>query len=65
MALSLAEVEYMDASQAMCEAIWTRQILVVVIWSEDGSYSDLRDNNICIKLFENLVIHDRPKHIDI
>ena len=38
-ALSSAEKEYIVASQATCVAIWMRKILV--IWLEDGYYSDL------------------------
>jgi len=33
--------------------------------SGDGSESDLLYNSSCIKLYENIVFHERPKHIDI
>ena len=65
MALNLAEVEYMAASQAACEAIWMRKILVGLF----GSHMDLTlihcDNQSCIKILINYVFHDRSKHIDI
>jgi hypothetical protein len=64
-ALSSAEAEYMAASQAACEAIWMRKILVGLF----GSHLDLTviycDNQSCIKLSINHVFHDRSKHIDI
>jgi hypothetical protein len=64
-ALSSAEAEYMTASQAACEAIWMRKILVGLF----GSHLDLTviycDNQSCIKISINHVFHDRSKHIDI
>ena len=65
MALSSAEAEYMAASQATCEVIWMRKILVGLF----GSHLDPTvlhcDNQSCIKLSINNVFHDRSKHIDI
>ena len=65
MALSSVEAEYMAASQAACEAIWMRKILVGFF----GSHLDLIvihcDNQSCFKLSINLVFHDRSKNIDI
>ena len=64
-ALSSAEEEYMAASQAACEAIWMRKILVGLF----GSHLDLTviycDNQSCIKLSINPVFHDISKHIYI
>jgi hypothetical protein len=64
-ALSSVEEEYMAVSQAACEAIWMRKILVGLF----GSHLDLTmihcDNQSCIKLSINLVFHDRSNHIDI
>jgi hypothetical protein len=65
MALSSAEVEYMEMSQAACGDIWMRKILVGFF----GSHSDPTvihfHNKSCIKLSINPVFHDRSKHIDI
>jgi hypothetical protein len=65
LALGSAEAEYMVASQAACEAIWMRKILVGLF----GSHLDLTviycDNQSCIKILINPVFHDRSKHIDI
>jgi hypothetical protein len=64
-ALSSVEAEYMAVSQAACEAIWMRKILVGLF----GSHLDMTviycDNQSCIKLSINPVFHDRSKHIDI
>jgi hypothetical protein len=64
-ALSLAEEEYMTASQAACETIWMRKILVGLF----GSHLDLTiihcDNQSYIKLSINPVFHDRSNNIYI
>ena len=65
MALSSAVVEYMAASQAACEAIWMRKILVGLFGSHLDPTVIHCDNQSCITLSINLVSHDRSKHIDI
>jgi hypothetical protein len=65
MALSLAEAEYMAASQAACEAIWMRKILVGLFGSHLEPTLIYCDNQSCIKLSINHVFHDISKHIDI
>jgi hypothetical protein len=64
-ALSSAEAEYMALSQAACEAIWMRKILVGLFGSHLDPTMIHCDNQSCIKLLINLVFHDRSKHIDI
>eukprot|EP00253_Pinus_taeda_P003092 PITA_03092 len=64
-ALSSVEAEYMAASQAACEAIWMRKILVGLFGQMMDPTVIYCDNQSCIKLSENLVFHDRSKHIDI
>jgi hypothetical protein len=64
-ALSSAEVEYMAASQAACEAIWMRKILVGLFGSHLDPTMIYCDNQSFIKLSINPVFHDRSKHIDI
>eukprot|EP00253_Pinus_taeda_P032544 PITA_32544 len=64
-ALSSAEVEYMAASQAACEAIWMWKILVGLIDQRMDSTMIYCDNQSCIKLSKNPVFHDRSKNIDI
>eukprot|EP00253_Pinus_taeda_P011308 PITA_11308 len=64
-ALSSVEAEYMAASQAACEAIWMRKILVGLFDQRMDPTVIYCDNQSCIKLSENPVFHDRSKHIDI
>ena len=65
MALSSMEAEYMAASQAACEAIWMRKILVGLFGSHLDPSVIHCDNQSCIKLSINPVFHDRYKYIDI
>jgi len=64
-ALSTVEAKYMVASQAACEAIWMRKILVGLFGQMMDPTMIYCDNQSCIKLSENPVFHDRSKHIDI
>jgi len=64
-ALSSAEVEYMVVSTASCEAIWLRKLLVNLFRRNMEVIKIMCDNQSCIKLSENLVFHNRSKHIDI
>ena len=49
-ALSSAKAEYMVASQASCEAIWLRKLLVGLFGRELRSTTIYCDNQSCIKL---------------
>jgi hypothetical protein len=64
-ALSSAEAEYMAASQASCEALWLRKMLVGLFGVQLRPTVIYCDNQSCIKLSKNPVFHDRPKHIEI
>ena len=64
-ALSSAEAKYIAASQAACEAIWMRKILVGLFDQRMDPTVIYCDNQSCIKLSKNPVFHDRSKHIDI
>jgi hypothetical protein len=55
----------MAASQASCEAIWLRKMLVALFGQEMPPTVIHCDNQSCIKLSENPVFHDRSKHIEI
>ena len=64
-AQSAAEAEYIAASDACKEAAWLRKLLSDLF----GGKLDLTiihcDNQSCIKLSENLMFHDRSKHIEM
>jgi hypothetical protein len=55
----------MDASQASCEAIWLRNLLVGLFGHELRPTMIHCDNQSCIKFSENPIFHDRSKHIEI
>jgi hypothetical protein len=64
-ALSTAEAEYIAAcdgcTEAMCLCKMVSRLFVQVLYST-VIYCD---NQSCVKLSENLVFHDRSKHIKI
>jgi hypothetical protein len=55
----------MAVSQDTCEAIWMRKILVGLFVSHLDTIVIYCDNQSCIKLSINPLLHDRSKHIDI
>ena len=55
----------MTVSQASCEALWLRKLLVDLFDQELRLTVIYYDNQSCIQLFENPVFHDRSKHIEI
>ena len=55
----------MVASQAACEAIQMRKILVGLFGQKMDPTVIYCDNQSCIKLSENPFFHDQSKHIDI
>jgi hypothetical protein len=64
-ALSIVEAEYIAACSASCEAIWLRKLLTGLFDLEMRATLILCDNKRCIKMTEDLVFHDRSKHIEI
>ena len=64
-ALSSAEAEYMATSHASCEVLWLCKLLVNLFGQELRPTVIYCDNQSCIQLSENLVFHDRSKHIEI
>jgi hypothetical protein len=64
-ALSTAEVEYIAACSANCEAIWLRRLLPGLFDLEMEATKILCGNQSCIKMTENLVFHDKSKQIEI
>ena len=63
--LSTAEAEYIVACSANYEAIGLRKLLTDLFDLEMKATMILCDNQSCIKMTENLVFHDRSKHIEI
>ena len=62
---STAEVEYIAASMACCEAVWLRKLFSELFQHVLDTTVILCDNQSGIRMTENPVFHDRSKHIDI
>ena len=65
MALSTAEVEYVAACSASCEAVWLRKLLSNLFDLQLDATYIYCDNQSCMKLSENPVFHNKSKHIEI
>ena len=64
-ALKSIEAEYMEVSMSSCESIWLLKLLTRLFDQDLEPMVIYYDNHRCIKLFENLVFHDRSKHIEM
>jgi hypothetical protein len=64
-ASSTAEAEYIALSVAIHEAMWLCKLLTDLFDHEMDPTTIHCDNQSCVKLSENLVFHDRSKHIQI
>jgi hypothetical protein len=64
-ALSSAEAEYMAVSAAVQEAIFLRGLMGDLGYVQAGATTIYEDNQGCIAMTENPVMHQRTKHIDI
>ena len=65
MALNTSELEYITANVASCEATWLRKLLAKIFDLELEPTLIHCDNQSCVNLTENLVFHDKSKHIKI
>jgi hypothetical protein len=64
-ALSTTEAEYIATCSASGEAIWLQKLLTSLFDLEMEATVILCDNQSCIKMTENPVLHDKSKHIEI
>ena len=64
-AQSTTEAEYIVASDACKEAVWVRKLLSDLFGGKLESTIIYCVNQSCIKLSENSVFHDSPKHIEM
>ena len=65
MALCTAEVEYVASCSASCDAVWLRKLPSDLFDHQLDATCIYCDNQSCVKLSENLVFHDKSKHIKI
>eukprot|EP00253_Pinus_taeda_P006416 PITA_06416 len=63
-ALSTAEVEYVAAAAAACQAVWMRRMLRSLGQEQVKATMIFCDNSSAIALSNNSVFHKRTKHID-
>ena len=62
--LSIAEVEYVAATAAACQAIWMRRMLRSLCQEQTKVTVIFCNNSSAIALSKNSVFHKRTKHID-
>ncbi|KAJ4719135.1 Retrovirus-related Pol polyprotein from transposon TNT 1-94 [Melia azedarach] len=62
--LSTCEAEYVAATSCVCHAIWLRNLLKELRWSQEKPTKIYVDNKSAMALAKNPVFHDRSKHID-
>ena len=62
---STTEAEYIAACSSSCEVIWIWKLMSGLFDMELDTTMILCDNQSCIKMMENLVFHDKLKHIEI
>ena len=65
MALSTAEAEYVTSCSGSCEVVWMRKLLSDLFDLQLDATCIYCDNQSCVNLSENLVFHDKSKHIKI
>eukprot|EP00253_Pinus_taeda_P035948 PITA_35948 len=64
-ALSTVEAKYIAASMASSEGVWLRKLFSELFGHVMDTTMIFCDNQSGIRLLENLVFHDRSKHIDV
>jgi hypothetical protein len=64
-AQSTLEDEYIATSDAGKEALWLRKLVSMLFGDKLEMTVVHCDNQSCIKLTENMVFHDRSKHINM
>ena len=61
----MTKEEYISAFSASYEAIWIQKLMLGLFNLDLDTTMILHDNQICIKMMENPMFHDRSKHIEI
>jgi len=64
-ALSMIEAEYIATSMACCEVVWLRKLFGELFEKILDTTIIYCDNKSGIRLAENPIFHDKPKHIEI
>jgi hypothetical protein len=64
-ALSTTEAEYIALSMTVREAVWLHKLLVDLFEHVLDSTIIHYGNQSCVKIYDNLVFHDKWNHIEI
>jgi hypothetical protein len=64
-ALSTAEAEYIALGMSVSEVVWLRNLIAYLSEHVLDSTIIHYGNQICVKISENLVFHDKSNHIEI
>ena len=64
-ALSSAEAEFRGISKGVCELLWLRSLITEIGYTPSDEISLYCDNRAAIQSAQNLVQHDRTKHVEI
>ena len=64
-ALSSAEAEFWGVAKGITEVLWLRKLLTELGYTLTKSCELYCDNQAAINIFENLVQHDRTKHVEV
>ena len=64
-ALSTTETEYVISCSTSCEKVWLRKLMCDLFHLQLDATFIHCDNQSCVKLSENIVFHDKSKHIEI
>ena len=63
--MSIDEARYIASCSASCEAVWLRKLFVGLFDVEIKTPCVFYDNHSCVRLFDNPMVHDKLKHIEI
>jgi hypothetical protein len=63
--LNILEVEYIADNVTSHEAVWIHKLLSGVFDQELETTLIHCDNQICVKISENAIFHDKSKHNEI
>ncbi|CAL8161762.1 unnamed protein product [Prunus armeniaca] len=64
-ALSSAEAEFRGMTKGICELLWLRKLLTELGYKPTSTMNLFCDNKAAIAIAQNLVKHDRTKHVEV
>ena len=64
MALSSSEVEFHGMTKGLCELMWLRGLMEEIGYSSRPTIRLFCDNKVAIQIAQNLVQHDKTKHVE-